>query len=104
MMKLFIAIGLRWRLWRVCRKLGIKPYKFQRQFALTGRCKWPEGRRQGKTMAVMLYGLIRDINVEQDMHVLSQFDPDVIGYPAIRRNVFVREYYRLQQQLKEGKT
>ena len=103
-MKLIIAIQLRWRLWCVCRKLGIKPYKFQRQFALTGKCKWPSGRCNGKTMAVMLYGLIRDLDAEQDLHVLSQFDPDVIGYPARRRNVFVREYYGLLRKVKEDKS
>lgn len=105
-MKLIEAIKLRWRLWQVCRKLGIKPYKFQRQFALTGRCKWPEGRRQGKTMAVMLYGLIRDIFLPSAIYGLAWYDPDcrVSSYysRSMRRKVFACEYCRLQQKVKGG--
>lgn len=103
-MKLIENIKLRWRLWKVCRKLGIKPYKFQKQFALTGRCVCPRDRRQGKTMAVMLYGLIRDITALRDIYVLAQFDPDVGGYNMYRRDAFIHEYRELLQKVKEGKT
>ena len=106
-MKLIENIRLRWRLWRVCRKLGIKPYKFQRQFALTGRCDWPTGRRNGKTMAVMLWGLIRDFPTLY-MREVAMYDPDcgVVRSEVeslIRRSWFVREYARLQETVEEGR-
>lgn len=102
-MWLIEAIKLRWQLWRVCRKLGIKPYKFQRQFALTGRCKWPTGRCQGKTMAVMLYGLIRNITLPSIVYGLAWYDPDcrVSSYysRSMRREWFVREYNKLRERV-----
>lgn len=94
------AIRLRWRLWKVCRKLNIKPYDFQRQFALTGRCKFPRGRCNGKTMALMLYGLIRNINYETGVRVLAHYDPDACK-SYMRRDVFVREYMRLWEKVNE---
>lgn len=51
----------RWlRLRRICKRLGIKPYPWQKSFALgkTDRLDAPPGRRTGKTMAVMLRLLI----------------------------------------------
>lgn len=94
------AIRLRWRLWKVCRKLDIKPYDFQRQFALTGRCKFPKGRYNGKTMAIMLYGLIRNINYASGVQLLSHYDPDACK-SYMRRDVFVREYERLRKKVNE---
>ena len=46
----------RFKLWRICRALEIKPYPWQRDFALgkTEILQYPTGRRTGKTMAVML--------------------------------------------------
>ena len=94
------AIRLRWRLWKVCRKLDIKPYDFQRQFALTGRCKYPTGRRNGKTMAIMLYGLIHNVSSEGGARVLACCDHDArISY--MRRDVFVREYMHLWKKVND---
>ena len=94
------AILLRWRLWKVCRKLDIEPYDFQRQFALTGRCKFPIGRRNGKTMALMLYGLIHNVDSAGLARVLSCYDPDACK-SYMRREVFVREYERLWKKVNE---
>lgn len=94
------AIRLRWRLWKVCRKLGIKPYDFQRQFALTGRCKLPTGRCNGKTMALMLYGLIHNVYPIGLARVLACYDPDACK-SYMRREVFVREYERLWKKVNE---
>ena len=46
----------RYRLWKICWAIGIKPYPWQRAFALgkTGSDEFPQGRCTGKTMAVML--------------------------------------------------
>lgn len=94
------AIWLRWRLWKVCRKLNIKPYDFQRQFALTGKCKFPSGRCNGKTLAIMLYGLIRGVDTEVYARVLAFSDPDAhISY--MRRDVFASEYMRLWKKVNE---
>ena len=96
--RLIEGIVLRWRLWKVCRKLDIKPYDFQRQFALTGRCKFPTGRRNGKTMALMLYGLIHNVDYTKLARVLSCYDPDACK-SYMRRDVFVREYERLWKKV-----
>lgn len=101
MNKLIRGIVLRWRLWKVCRKLNIKPYKFQRQYALTGYCKWPVGRRNGKTLAVALWGLIRDVVKPKDVYALARRDPDMWA-TAVMRDVFSREYRKLVQRVKEG--
>lgn len=101
-MKLIRGIVLRWRLWRVCRKLGIKPYRFQRHFALYGHCRWPDGRRNGKTLAVVLWGLIRGVVKPRDVHALARKDPDNWA-TAVMRDVFAREYMKMVQKVKEGK-
>jgi len=46
----------RFKFWRICRVLGIKPYKWQRDFALgvVAYLQYPPGRATGKTTAVML--------------------------------------------------
>lgn len=82
---------LRWRLWRVCRKLRIKPYEWQRLYALTGRCVWPPGRRQGKTTAVILWGLIRQIDGRK-VAELGQRDPSIHG--KVMQDCFAREYFQ----------
>lgn len=47
----------RYKLWRICRAIGIKAYPWQRDFALQRRLPINElygGRRNGKTLAVMI--------------------------------------------------
>lgn len=81
----------RWRLWRICRKLKIKPMKWQKRYVLTGNFTWDEmGRETGKTTAVILYGLVRGIHTDKDIHNLAFKDPDTIN--IIRVNIFDREY------------
>lgn len=68
------GIVLRWRLWRVCKRLGIRPYKWQKDYALGKDMRislWT--RRSGKTMAVVLYGLIRKAKGKEAYYV---HDPD----------------------------
>lgn len=98
---------LRRRLQRVCRIIGIEPYDWQVHYALTGHVpggRWPEGRRTGKTMAVMLYGLIRDDCTEEEIKALAYRDPDcrtTSGSGAwIRRDVFAREYSDLRRAIR----
>ena len=101
MKKLIENIQLRWRLWYVCRKLGIKPHEFQRQYALYGHCRWPDGRRNGKSMAVQLWGLIRNVETLEGARSLAGRDPDS-WRTAVMREVFAREYMVLLQIVKEG--
>lgn len=95
---------LRRRLQHDCRIIGIEPYDWQVHYALTGHLpggRWPEGRRTGKTMAVMLYGLIRDVWTKEEIRELACRDPDC--YTAsrfgarMRRDWFAREYSDLRQ-------
>lgn len=99
--RLIVGIVLRWRLWKVCRKLNIRPYKFQRQYALHGHCKWPDGRRNGKTMAIALWGLIRNVVKPKDVYALARRDPDMWA-TKVMRDVFAHEYRQLVQRMKEA--
>ena len=98
---------LRRRLQRVCWIIGIEPYDWQVHYALTGHVpggRWPEGRCSGKTMAVMLYGLIRDDCTEDEIKSLAYRDPDCYaptGHGSrMRRDVFVREYSDLYRAVR----
>lgn len=87
------GIVLRWRLWRVCKRLGIRPYKWQKDYALGKDMRislWT--RRSGKTMAVVLYGLIRKAKGKEAYYV-SGFDPD--NKTILMTDMWVREYWRL---------
>ena len=95
---------LRRRLQSVCRIIGIEPYDWQVHYALTGHVpgrRWPEGRRTGKTMAVMLYGLIRDDCTEEEIRELAYRDPDCYTASRLgtrmRRDWFAREYSDLRR-------
>ena len=94
------GIVLRWRLWKACKVLGIRPYKFQREFAIKGYCKWPEGRRNGKTMAVALYGIVRGVKKPKDVYALARRDPDMWA-TTMMRDTFAQEYRKLVKKLEE---
>lgn len=81
---------LRWRFWRVCKKLGIKPYKWQKDYAL-GKITIPiGGRRSGKTTAVMLWALIRKVRRPKDINYCAYKDPYITN--DFRRAWWVKEY------------
>lgn len=87
---------LRWRLWRVCKKLGIKPYKWQKEYAL-GKSKYlAGGRRSGKTLAVMLWMLIREVQTPVDVARFVYKDPD--NTDRQRCLWWGREYARLVRE------
>lgn len=67
---------LRWRLWQVCKKLGIRPYKWQKDYALGKSVYLAGGRRSGKTMAIMLWALIRKVKPSQVVAGCIHKDPD----------------------------
>jgi hypothetical protein len=90
----------RFKLWRICKVLGIKPYKWQRDFALDrGPLVYPKGRATGKTTAVMLrllmfypfYGPFAPLAVLED-------DPDFTTENRLRLIWYEREYNRLARE------
>lgn len=79
-----LCILLRWRLRRICKKLGIKPYKWQINYALNKSLYLKRGRRSGKTTAIMLWALIRNVKPPKKRFVtddtfnrIAYKDPDV---------------------------
>lgn len=88
---------LRWRLWRVCRRLKIRPYKWQRDYALRKSHKLMTEKGCGKSTAVMLYGLIRNFTTPMGIGFLAWLDPDVkcdLG----RGRWFAKEYINMAKQ------
>lgn len=75
-MRFLKAVCLRWRLWRICRRLGIKPYSWQRDFVLgiTDHLEYPPGRRTGKTTAVLLKLMV--VESSNDVIKTLRCDPD----------------------------
>lgn len=75
-MQIIKQIVYQWRLWKICRRLDIKLYPWQRDYALGRSNSWPVFSRSGKTMAVILYGLVRKIHDQDDLYRLAwQRDP-----------------------------
>jgi hypothetical protein len=90
----------RLKLWRICKVLGIRPYKWQRDFALgRGPLVYPKGRATGKTTAVMLrllmiypfYGQFAPLDVLED-------DPDFTTENRHRMIWYEMEYNRLARK------
>lgn len=96
----------RWRLWRICRKLKIKPMKWQKDYAL-GKfdhlCGHIAGRGTGKTMAVILYGLVRKIKTREQAEKLALRDPDTTRRDGSiyygRRSYFIHEYAKMARKV-----
>lgn len=99
---LLCSISQRWKFRQICRALQIKPYPWQRDFALRKRIPVDElcgGRRNGKTMAVMLR-LLTVKPAGPPTYELWQaelmFDRDFKNDPHIVR-WYRSEYYRCAQ-------
>lgn len=89
---------LRWRLWRVCRRLEIRPYKWQRDYALGKSHKLMTEKGCGKSTAVMLYGLIRNVTAPMGIALLARVDPDVTTDHA-RGRWFANEYIEMARKV-----
>ena len=79
--RLRFKLGLirrRFRLWRICRAIGITPYKWQADFALgiLDYPNYPKGRATGKTMAVMLRLLMQEQRNIIRVGYILRCDPD----------------------------
>lgn len=96
----------RWRLWWICRKLKIKPMKWQKAYAL-GKldrfCGHIGGRATGKTMAVILYGLVRKVKTRELAEKLALRDPDMTRRDGSicygRRECFISEYAKMARKV-----
>ena len=66
---------LRWRLWSVCRRLKIRPYRWQREYALGKSYKLMTEKGCGKSTAVMLYGLIHKVITPNAIAYMVLWDP-----------------------------
>ena len=86
----------KYKLWRISKALGIKPYEWQRDFALgkTDGFGGLTGRATGKTFAIMLRLLLLPPDADDAfMRYILGLDPDYIMSIA-RRTMWYRNEYR----------
>lgn len=86
-------IQKRIRLWIVCRKLKIKPMKWQIRYIMGNEARLPCGRRNGKTTAVILRAIVEKPDSMYDLRVALARDPDFHRSRATARWT-VDEYMR----------
>ena len=80
------TIYKRYRLRKICKAIGINPYRWQKDYALgkTDTLNAPEGRATGKTTAVMLRLLLTcEMDVGRIINILKA-DPDFILFDRVR--------------------
>lgn len=93
---------------RICKRLGIKPYPWQKAFVLgkLDSLDAPPGRQTGKTTAVMLKLLLLSYYfppsaiipvaiAELDFLDILRCDPDFVQYNHERVRFYAREYEQL---------
>lgn len=86
----------KYKLWRISKALGIKPYGWQRAFALGESDSFGgyNGRGIGKTFAIMLRLLLLPPDAEDAfMRYILGLDPDYVTSIA-RRTMWYRNEYR----------
>lgn len=86
-MQIIDRIVYRWRLWKICKRLDIKPYPWQRDYVLGRSNSLPIFSRSGKTMAVILYGLVRKIRYQDDIYKLAWQRIQIANAAALLRLV-----------------
>lgn len=97
-MKIIDQMAYRWRLRMICRRLDIRPYPWQRDYVLGKSEKLPRLRRSGRTIAVILYGLVRKIRYQDDILRLARQRDPACWYRTgtfdarCRQDWFYREY------------
>ena len=93
------TIIYQWRLWKICRKLHFHPMPWQRDFILGKETSFygaQLGRRTGKTISVILYGLVRGVNTKKGILKLCGKDPDcALPTTYTRLDWFIREYIKV---------
>ena len=91
----FCLHSKKYKLWRVSKALGIKPYEWQRAFALGKTDSFGvTGRQCGKTLAIMFRLLLLKPDADDAfMRYILGLDPDFVTSIA-RRTIWYREEYR----------
>lgn len=89
----------RFKLWRICKALGIKPYPWQKAYALGKTKRLPRKvvrfRRTGKTTAVFLRLLMVYPGQPFDILEILRRDPNFDTSSKIRLGVYERMYERM---------
>lgn len=90
-------VSPQYRLRLICRAIGIKPYGWQREFALgkTNVLNAPPGRATGKTTAIMLRLLMAEpgaFDVRPSASRYFALDPDWLPNEPQRCRWYYREY------------
>lgn len=92
----------RYRLWKICKKLKFHPYPWQKLFILgiTNQFYgYQLGRRTGKTITCILYGLVRNVKTERGILDLCGKDPDCcMPSTRTRMDCFIREYKKVAHE------
>lgn len=78
MIRLYQNLICRIRLWQICKKLKIKPYLWQKKFALgkTNVLEYYPVRQSGRTTAVMIRLLMMDKPNSDEASCILACDPD----------------------------
>lgn len=86
----------RYKLFRICKAIGIKPYKWQKEYALAPviHCIPDLGRGTGKTTALMLRLLMKPPSTAYEAETTLFSDPD---FNLRRIGWYTREYKRLSR-------
>lgn len=99
LLRILCRLSPRFHLRAICHAIGIKPYVWQRAFAL-GRISSLPGKRtrgNGKTTAVMLRLLMLPPGSSREAERILNQDPDfLLGANRYRMICYGREYRRLQ--------
>ena len=98
------GIRRRRRLRCICEAIDIRPYRWQRDFALgrIGCDAFPKGRSNGKTTAVLLRILMLPPNAsEVAVRTVLARDPDWMPSEYIRCRWYAYEYIRLRAMCME---
>lgn len=97
-------IRQRRRLRRICEAIDVRPYRWQRDFALglIGCDAFPSGRATGKTTAVMLRLLMLPPNASSvAVRTILARDPDWTPSDPLRCRWYAYEYVRLRAMCME---
>lgn len=90
----------RYRLHVICRSLEIKPYPWQKEYALGFPADFPKGRRTGKTVAVMLRLLMIESGSSYASSLFASYvlshDPDWRETDLRRCRWYADEYKRMR--------
>lgn len=101
--KLLCLISKRYKFHRICKVIGIKPFKWQKEFALGKILTLPKGGRGcGKTMAVMLKLLLQNTCDPENFGWILNKDPDFLPNYARRTMWYKDEYRRLSNICNEA--